>query len=174
MLFRSLRRAYEDPNFDTKPLEGIAPFPHKESKIQETVFHGSTEQIEFFDKEKLGTSTKAVSAKMGFFFTTDKDTADSYAQLALKNLRVTKEDNARLAELDNIQWGLKGKEQRNLTPEESLEYQKILGKASEGVPKDTEGKFDFSNYIGSYKILDRKSTRLNSSHSQQSRMPSSA
>ena len=38
---------------------------------------------------------------------------------------------------------------------------KILIKNSDGLGNDTE-------------VLDRKSTRLNSSHSQQSRMPSSA
>ena len=43
------------------------------------VYHGTTADVSAFSKEKLGSSTKATSAKQGFFFTTSPKVATSYA-----------------------------------------------------------------------------------------------
>lgn len=43
-----------------------------------TVFHGTSRKFENFDDTKLGEATKANSAKAGFFFTDDVETAKSY------------------------------------------------------------------------------------------------
>ncbi len=44
------------------------------------VYHGTFSNFEGFDKSKLGSATKAESAKQGFFFAKDPAVASSYAQ----------------------------------------------------------------------------------------------
>ena len=62
--------------------------PFKESVIREPVYHGTgAGQIETFDLGMLGVNTGANSAKKGFFFTTSKDTADTYSKYHNQNLR---------------------------------------------------------------------------------------
>jgi hypothetical protein len=46
------------------------------------VYHGTNADFDTFSKDKLGLVTKARSAKAGFFFTDNKDTASGYATLA--------------------------------------------------------------------------------------------
>ena len=64
-----------------------------------------------------------------------------------------------------------------LTAQDDSAYAKVVGKMSDVMWKgDLEGKILVDTLLSydSMYGLDRKSTRLNSSHSQQSRMPSSA
>jgi hypothetical protein len=52
-----------------------------ESKVKDIVYHGSTSAnllIEGFKKEFLGSNTNAESAKLGFFFSTNKSTTENY------------------------------------------------------------------------------------------------
>ena len=48
----------------------------------QTYYHGTAGNIDAFDPEKLGATTGARSAKKGYFFTADPDTADAYAEIA--------------------------------------------------------------------------------------------
>lgn len=47
-----------------------------------TWYHGTTNDIESFNPDYLGTSTKAQSAKKGFFFANDPTTAADYSELS--------------------------------------------------------------------------------------------
>jgi len=47
-----------------------------------TWYHGTKANIEEFNPQELGSSTRAQSAKKGFFFTTDPSTASDYSSLA--------------------------------------------------------------------------------------------
>lgn len=47
-----------------------------------TWYHGTTVPIEQFERDALGASTNAQSAKQGFFFASDPSTASDYAELA--------------------------------------------------------------------------------------------
>lgn len=49
-----------------------------------TWYHGTTVDIPEFQKEALGLSTNAQSAKKGFFFANDPSTASDYAELAME------------------------------------------------------------------------------------------
>lgn len=52
------------------------------------VYHGTTSDIEQFDASRLGENTGAESAGMGFFFTDDIKTAESYGNYAATDARV--------------------------------------------------------------------------------------
>ena len=54
------------------------------------VYHGTDKSFGAFDKEKLGSSTDAESAKLGFFYTDDPRTAQSYADYAATDAKVTR------------------------------------------------------------------------------------
>ena len=47
-----------------------------------TVYHGTTEEINVFDKNRLGKNTGAASAGEGFFFTDNKKIAEDYSRYA--------------------------------------------------------------------------------------------
>ena len=60
----------------------------KDSKVRDengqliTVYHGTTEEINIFDKNRLGNNTGAASASEGFFFTDNKRIAEEYSRYA--------------------------------------------------------------------------------------------
>jgi len=62
-------------------IQGQLDKHESEARVDQdgVVYHGSGVQFERFDKEKLGSNTKAQSAKEGFFFTENPDVAGSYA-----------------------------------------------------------------------------------------------
>ena len=49
-------------------------------KAQPTVYHGTKQQFDTFSSEKLGSNTKAKSAKEGFFFTDNIENANHYTK----------------------------------------------------------------------------------------------
>jgi len=53
-------------------------FPN--SQVKDFVYHGGNENIQQFSKEKLGETTKADSAKLGFFFSNNKDVSLTYIE----------------------------------------------------------------------------------------------
>lgn len=59
-----------------------------DSKVKEIVYHGSPNYFEQFDKSKLGTYTKAASAKEGMFFASSKEVSKSYLNKRGKTLQV--------------------------------------------------------------------------------------
>ena len=64
-----------------------------------TVYHGGVSDISEFKKSKLGGTTKANSAKEGFWFTDDPTTAKSYSDYSATDAKVLKIiDDANIAE----------------------------------------------------------------------------
>lgn len=51
-------------------------------KVVVNAYHGTNQELNYFDYNKKGNSTNAKSAKMGFWFVDNKNTADSYADFA--------------------------------------------------------------------------------------------
>ena len=75
------------PNFafnEAKKLENLQQAEQfvENSKIRETVFHGSLHDFDKFDDSFLGSNTKTSVAKQGFFFTNNVETADDFMQFA--------------------------------------------------------------------------------------------
>lgn len=89
-------------NSDGKPIhpteEGVRNFWKwfGDSKVVDeqgrplVVYHGTTGDIESFDKNQMGSNTRAESAKSGFFFTSDTVTAESYANYAATDAKVAR------------------------------------------------------------------------------------
>lgn len=74
-------------------------------------FHGTKADIAAFEKEALGSSTNAGSAKQGFFFATDPGTASDYASLSphRSKLRGAVDERKVAAELDSVHNKIKKK-----------------------------------------------------------------
>lgn len=68
----------------------------------QVVYHGTTEEINVFEKDRLGSNTGAASAGQGFFFTASKQVADAYAMYArptyIKELEAKQEELKKIAE----------------------------------------------------------------------------
>ncbi len=65
---------------ETKPQESVSSVENDDVvKGVKPVYHGTFANFEEFDPEKLGSNTKAGSAKEGFFFASNKKVAESYA-----------------------------------------------------------------------------------------------
>lgn len=58
---------------------------HKLTGEPQVLFHGSADDFENFEPEKLGLFTNSESAKKGFFFTNSEDVANSYKEAGVKN-----------------------------------------------------------------------------------------
>jgi hypothetical protein len=50
----------------------------KDSKVKETVYHGTNENFDKFDKRKIGSHTDLGMLGKGFYFSKNKRTAESY------------------------------------------------------------------------------------------------
>ena len=72
----------EEVKEEEKPL-GFATAEEYVKSKGETVYHGTSEEFETFDAEKLGSRTNALSAKEGFFFTDSKQNANVYSQTVI-------------------------------------------------------------------------------------------
>lgn len=80
----------------------------KDSKVRDengnlqVVYHGTTEEINVFEKNRLGSNTGAASAEQGFFFTSSKEVADAYSMYArptyIKELEAKQEELKKIAE----------------------------------------------------------------------------
>lgn len=66
-------------------------------------YHGTNQDIDFFDSQYLGENTFAVSAREGFFFTEDKEEAKIYAEIASeKQPKNKKEYEAKMRALERL------------------------------------------------------------------------
>lgn len=98
-----------------------------------TAYHGTNQDFVEFDKSKLGTNNQNKSARDGFWFTDDKNTAQSYAKLANDNIvdKLLKEGKKNEAvKLENTIFA--NKDKRNLV--------KVKLNIKNSVTIDAEGK----------------------------------
>ncbi len=68
------------------------------------VYHGTDNSFGSFDRKKLGSSTDAESAKLGFFYTDDPRTAQSYADYAATDAKVSRLVKQAEAAADRQDW----------------------------------------------------------------------
>ena len=101
------------------------------SSVKDVLYHGSLNKIETFDKNKLGSFTKAASAKEAIFFTNNIEVAKTYA--VPKNLTETEKGRKLLEEFDVSK----------ITPEEEAEYG--LASMYEQQISEFEDDFDFDS-----------------------------
>lgn len=105
----------------------------KDSKVRDgdgnlvTVYHGTTEEINVFDKNKLGSNTGASSAKEGFFFTSSKQVAEAYSMYArpqyIRDLEKKYQDLEKIAQRTGSKEDWRARDEAYLEYEEAeLEY----------------------------------------------------
>ena len=105
----------------------------KDSKVRNengnlvTVYHGTTEEINVFDKNRLGSNTGASSAKEGFFFTSSKQVAEAYSMYArpqyIRDLEKKYQDLEKIAQRTGSKEDWRARDEAYLEYEEAeLEY----------------------------------------------------
>ena len=116
----------------------------KDSKVLDdngnllTVYHGTTEEINVFDKARLGSNTKAPSSTQGFFFTANKEVAEAYSMYARPKYIQDLEN--KYQELEKIAQRTGSKDDWKVRDEAYLEYEEAELEYGYGGRKDYENQ----------------------------------
>lgn len=133
MLFQNSDAYNKDGDVKTESPEFKAWFG--DSKVVDesgkplTVYHGTSQEFSEFDTGKLGFSTGAKSAEQGFFFTSDKSVADTYAEFATQSVPVDK----LLKESRELERKGKYEEAEKLEEQAAELEQKLLDEDAKGI-----------------------------------------